>query len=68
MGGQFAGHYENAGEIIVEDGVEYKLFYRMSSETSENSLHGKMAKYRSSEGRTIKLKCKGHLENTVWIF
>ena len=26
MGGQFAGHYENPGELIVEDGVEYKYF------------------------------------------
>ena len=68
MGGQFAGHYENAGEIIVEDGVEYKLFYGMSSEIAMKTHYGKMAKYRSSEGRTIKLKCKGHLENTVLDF
>ena len=68
MGGQFAGHYENAGELIVEDGVEYKLFYGMSSETAMKTHYGKMAKYRSSEGRTIKLVCKGHLENTVLDF
>ena len=68
MGGQFAGHYENAGELIVEDGVEYKLFYGMSSETAMKTHYGKMAKYRSSEGRTIKLRCKGHLEGTVLDF
>ena len=68
MGGQFAGHYENAGELIVENGVEYKLFYGMSSETAMKTHYGKMAKYRSSEGRTIKLVCKGHLENTVLDF
>lgn len=68
MGGQFAGHYENAGELIVEDGVEYKLFYGMSSEIAMKTHYGKMAKYRSSEGRTIKLVCKGHLENTVLDF
>jgi len=68
MGGQFAGHYENPGELIEEDGVEYKLFYGMSSETAMKTHYGKMAKYRSSEGRTIKLKCKGNLEDTVLDF
>ena len=68
MGGQFAGHYENPGELIIEDGVEYKLFYGMSSETAMKTHYGKMAKYRSSEGRTIKLRCKGPLENTVLDF
>ena len=68
VGGQFAGHYENPGELIVEDGVEYKLFYGMSSETAMKTHYGKMARYRSSEGRTIKLPCKGHLEDTVLDF
>jgi len=68
MGGQFAGHYENPGDLIVENGVEYKLFYGMSSEIAMKTHYGKMAKYRSSEGRTIKLKCKGNLEDTVLDF
>lgn len=65
MGGQFAGHDENPGEMIEEDGVKYKLFYGMSSDTAMNNHYGKMDKYRSSEGRTIKLKYKGKLEDTV---
>lgn len=65
VGGQFAGHSENPGELIEEDGVQYKLFYGMSSEHAMNKHYGKMAKYRSSEGRVIKLKYKGNLETTV---
>ena len=65
MGGQFAGHDENPGEIIEEAGKKYKLFYGMSSETAMNTHYGEMNKYRSSEGRTIQIKYKGKLEDTV---
>ena len=65
MGGQFAGHDENPGELIEENGKKYKLFYGMSSDTAMNKRYGKMARYRSSEGRTIKVKYKGQLEATV---
>ena len=65
IGGQFAGHDENPGEIIEENGVKYKQFYGMSSETAMNIHYGKMDKYRSSEGRSLKIKYKGPLEKTV---
>ncbi len=65
VGGQFAGHDENPGEIVEEDGVKYKLFYGMSSEHAMKKHYGEMAKYRSSEGRFIKLKYKGPVENTI---
>ena len=65
IGGQFAGHDENPGELIEENGQKYKMFYGMSSETAMNKHYGKMDKYRSSEGRTIKVKYKGKLEDTV---
>lgn len=65
MGGQFAGHDENPGEIIEENGIKYKLFYGMSSDTAMNKHYGKMASYRSSEGSTIKMKYKGPIESTV---
>ena len=65
MGGQFAGHDENPGKLIEENGQKYKLFYGMSSDTAMNKRYGKMARYRSSEGRTIKIKYKGQLEATV---
>ncbi len=65
IGGLFSGHYENPGELIEENGEKYKLFYGMSSDTAMKKRYGKMANYRSSEGRTIKIKLKGNLEDTV---
>lgn len=65
VGGQFAGHDENPGDIVEENGVKYKSFYGMSSDTAMNKHYGSMASYRSSEGRTVKMKYKGKLENTV---
>ena len=65
VGGQFAGHEENPGEIIEENGEKYKLFYGMSSEHAMNKHYGQMAKYRSSEGRVVKIKFKGCIQDTV---
>lgn len=65
MGGQFAGHDENPGEIEEIDGKKYKIFYGMSSEHAMKKHYGQMAKYRSSEGRKIKIPYKGSLDNTV---
>lgn len=65
MGGQFAGHDENPGEVIEENGKQMKLFYGMSSEHAMKKHYGKMANYRSSEGREIKIPYKGPLENTI---
>lgn len=65
IGGQFAGHDENPGEIQEINQVKYKLFYGMSSEKAMEKHYGKMDKYRSSEGRCIKIKYKGPLEETV---
>ena len=69
-GGIFSGHNENPGQLIIEldkNGEEkkYKLFYGMSSELAMKKHYGEMAKYRSSEGRVIKVPYKGSLENTV---
>ena len=51
--------------IIEKDGKKYKQFYGMSSELAMKKHYGKMAKYRSSEGREIKVKYKGALDTTV---
>lgn len=64
-GGVFSGHDENPGELIEENGQKYKLFYGMSSDLAMNKHYGKMANYRSSEGRVLKVKYKGKLENTI---
>lgn len=65
VGGQFAGHSQNPGDIIEENGKQYKMFYGMSSEKAQETHFGKMNSYRSSEGRVIKIPYKGDLNNTV---
>lgn len=64
-GGVFSGHDENPGELIEEGGYVYKLFYGMSSEHAMKKHYGKMASYRSSEGRVLKVKYRGSLEDTL---
>ena len=64
-GGVFAGHDENPGSIVEEDGEKYKLFYGMSSQHAMEKHYGKMENYRSSEGRCIKVKYKGSLDKTI---
>jgi len=66
MGGTFAGHDENPGEIQIDNkGNKVKTFYGMSSHHAMKKHYGEMAKYRSSEGREIKIPYKGKLEDTI---
>ena len=66
MGGSlFAGHDENAGELIEENNQKYKIFYGMSSQQAMEKHYGKMDNYRSSEGRYLKIKYKGPIKNTI---
>ena len=65
MGGIFAGHDENPGDLIEENGQKLKLFYGMSSKQAMTTHYGKMNNYRTSEGREIKIKYKGKLQTTV---
>lgn len=64
-GSIFAGHDENPGELIEENGNKYKLFYGMSSEYAMKKNYGKMNNYRSSEGRYLKIKYKGEIKSTI---
>lgn len=65
VGGRFAGHDENPGELIEENGEKYKLFYGMSSQHAMEKHYGKMDNYRSSEGRCVKVKYRGAICETV---
>jgi len=81
LGGMLAGHDEGGGEIIYKsillnelsnetgeqfvDTIEYVKFYGMSSDTAMNKHHGGVANYRSSEGRTVEVKYRGPVKNTV---
>ena len=68
-GGVFSGHDENPGKLIsIAEGSQikqYKTFYGMSSETAMKKHYGEMAKYRSSEGRCLRVKYKGPIEATI---
>jgi len=64
-GSIFAGHNESGGELIEENGKKYKVFYGMSSTTAMNTYSGGVAKYRSSEGKTVKIEHRGPVEKTI---
>lgn len=64
-GSIFSGHDENPGDVKLENGKKYKMFYGMSSEHAMNTHFGKMSTYRSSEGRVVKIPFKGPIVNTV---
>lgn len=65
LGGMLAGHSESGGDLIEENGEQYKLFYGMSSETAMNKHVGGVAEYRASEGKTVKIPYKGDVKATV---
>ena len=65
LGGLFSGHTECNGELVVENDIEYKLFYGMSSDVAMKKYDGEVKKYRSSEGKCVKIKHKGSVENTI---
>mgnify|MGYP003329750677 CR=1 FL=1 len=69
-GGIFSGHDENPGEVVEKltqngETKKFKYFYGMSSEHAMKKHYGQMAKYRSSEGRFIKVPYRGSLGDTV---
>ena len=65
LGGMLAGHDESGGELIEENGKKYRLFYGMSSKTAMDKHSGGVAEYRASEGKTVKVKYKGPVSETV---
>ena len=65
VGGVFAGHDENPGEITEVGGKYYKKFYGMSSKHAMEKHYGVMNDYRSSEGRCVEIPLKGKLNDTI---
>jgi GMP reductase len=71
MGGVFAGHDENPGEMIERiDNVtgtlkRYKLFYGMSSTHAMMTFYGKKNSYRASEGKVVEVPYKGAMKDTI---
>jgi len=65
LGGMLSGHDECLGEIVEEKGKKFKRFYGMSSAEAMEKHHGKVAEYRSSEGRSVNVPYRGPVHNTV---
>jgi len=65
LGGMLAGHTESAGQEEIVDDEKYKTFYGMSSDTAMNKYSGGVANYRSSEGKTVRIKHRGLIKNTI---
>jgi len=64
-GGMFAGHSESGGQLVTINGKQFKEFYGMSSATAMKKYVGKVANYRASEGKTIRVPYRGNVEFTV---
>jgi len=65
LGGMLAGHDQSGGQLVERDGKQYKQFYGMSSSTAMTKHSGGVAEYRASEGKTVEVPYRGHVDNTV---
>jgi GMP reductase len=65
LGGMLAGHTESAGQEEIINDEKYKVFYGMSSDTAMNKYNGGVASYRSSEGKTVRIKHRGLIDDTI---
>lgn len=65
LGGMLAGHDECSGEVIEENGRQFKRFYGMSSKEAMEKHHGSVAEYRASEGRSVNVPYRGPVKATI---
>ena len=65
LGGMLAGHAECAGEVVDQDGKQYKRFYGMSSRIAMEKYAGGVAEYRAAEGKEVLVEYRGPVANTV---
>ena len=65
LGGMLAGHEESGGKLIEKNGEQFKEFYGMSSAIAMTKHVGGIAEYRASEGKMVKVKYRGPVENTI---
>ena len=65
LGGMLAGHDESGGQLVEENGKQFRLFYGMSSETAMEKHAGGVANYRASEGKTVRVPYRGPVDETV---
>lgn len=65
LGGMLAGHMECEGKIIKENEKKIMLFYGMSSSSAMNRYIGRVADYRSVEGKTVKILYRGSVSVSI---
>ncbi|MBI1327992.1 MAG: GMP reductase [Alphaproteobacteria bacterium] len=65
LGGMLAGHAQSEADIVEESGDRYVSFYGMSSEDAMNKHAGGVASYRASEGKTVRIKFRGDVKDTL---
>ena len=65
LGGMFAGHDEGKGKIIKANGKKFIEFYGSSSDVANKKHYGGLSDYRSSEGRTVRIKYRGKIKDTI---
>lgn len=64
LGGMLAGHDQCEGEIAENPaGQKFCTFYGMSSDTAMERHSGGVAEYRASEGKTVRLKYRGDVND-----
>ena len=61
LGGMLAGHDEGKGKLIKENGKKFIEFYGSSSLVANKKHYGGLSNYRSSEGRTVRVKYRGKI-------
>ena len=59
LGGMLAGHDEGKGKLVKSNGSKYIEFYGSSSDIANKKHYGGLSDYRSSEGRTVRVKYRG---------
>lgn len=66
LGGMLAAHDQSECTIVEDDdGRKFIEFYGMSSTTAMEKHAGGVAGYRASEGKTVRLHCRGDVGATV---
>ena len=65
LGGMLAGHDEGNGRIIKSNGEKFIEFYGSSSTVANKKHYGGLSSYRSSEGRTVRVKYRGKIKDTI---
>ena len=65
LGGMLAGHDEGKGKVVKTNGKKYIEFYGSSSTLANKKHYGGLSNYRSSEGRTVRVKYRGKIKDTI---